>query len=257
MTEWQEHARRQARTRSVALLPMRPTDWLGGVPPEVDWLPVDFEIARIANRSRNPRVRTDDEIRQAYPDLGWLGRHLHLRLALWCYSVFGMADDRAQVLAEIDRLAEQIWNIQDLKDVAMRVLNCATEEERFRYVDPLFDLCDVLDELDPYQEECLELWNTLARPQGGRPADFLRTGFVEALKPFWELVTGSPLPRNADGPFASLVAAAWDSLGAHMPEISWDSALRRHDSSATPLDAIERSKEQLRYAYTRLWVPAT
>ena len=68
--------------------------------------------------------------------------------------------------------------------------------------------------------------------EGGRPAHGWKACLVMRMAGFWYIITGTQPPVSDDGDFADLVSAAWNSLHPDIPEIKWDSFVRRFASGS-------------------------
>jgi hypothetical protein len=75
--------------------------------------------------------------------------------------------------------------------------------------------------------------------KGGKPAQSWKVCFVFRLAAFWHIITGEQPPLSHDSDFAGLVSAAWNSLHPKIPEITWDSYVRRFAKWADLQEALE------------------
>jgi hypothetical protein len=96
----------------------------------------------------------------------------------------------------------------------------------------------------------------IAIPPGedGRPAQNWKAWLVYRVAGFWHIITGEQPSTSPDGPFAKLVAAAWNSFNPKIPEVDWDSFVGRFAKSGSLEEALETAGIATACA-RRLWQP--
>ncbi len=79
-----------------------------------------------------------------------------------------------------------------------------------------------IERLEKFTKDALTL-----NKRDGRLPNYSKLNFVTGLANLWRIMTGKDASKDLSSPFASFVSAAWASLGKDLPEISWDSQIRR------------------------------
>lgn len=234
---------RNARSR---LLANGWTDWRDGFPPPEYRLPVDQQLAQLTAVIPSP-----SEVRARYPknwvspEKGWPSHEIAARVQLSWYaevefqnSITHAADEALLARGQLDRLrAHEKAFAECLR------LNPTDMEVRSRLEQVLTDMAKVTAQL------------RASRPsEGGRPAQNWKAWFVYRVAGFWHIITGEQPSTSPDGPFAKLVAAAWNSFNPKIPEVDWDSFVGRFAKSGSLEEALETAGIANACA-RRLWQP--
>ena len=197
------------------------------------------------------RIPSPSEVRARYPknwvspEKGWPSHEIAARVQLSWYaevefqnSITHAADEALLARGQLDRLrAHEKAFAECLR------LNPTDMEVRSRLEQVLTDMAKVTAQL------------RASRPsEGGRPAQNWKAWFVYRVAGFWHIITGEQPSTSPDGPFAKLVAAAWNSFNPKIPEVDWDSFVGRFAKSGSLEEALETAGIANACA-RRLWQP--
>jgi hypothetical protein len=226
------------------LIPATMMSWPNGLPPARWRLPIDDELTLLTRRKRSPVVRGDSVIQAEFPALNWDGPYRAARFVLFEFFVLRLPENAAY---------RRVWIIKEAE--AHLGLICDIQKSVCAYVDAIDGSFHKPDYLSPgprrlpgsRQSEffknfaqlqvmgitVVEILERITREflrnnkKGGRPPALWKSDFVTALANLWRIMTGEDASKDLTSPFASFVAAAWNSLGEELPEISWGSQIAR------------------------------
>jgi hypothetical protein len=215
---------RNVRTR---LLPTGWSDWHDGLPPTEHKLDVDKQLDKLTAGWR--KILSASEVRERYPTTSiksWPSHQTALRFQLVWYAEVEFQDF-------ITYLVEYLCLTQTDKEIRSVLAHVGAAEAR---------ASSQLREIRP--------------SEGGKPAQGWKAWFVFRLAAFWYIITGEPPPESPDSVFAGLVSAGWNSLHPKIPEITWESFVRRFAKSPdlNLKEALETASIASLYAH-RMWRP--
>jgi hypothetical protein len=219
-------------------------------PGSQEWLPIDDFLATLASRRRSPKLLSVTERGARIAALQfdsvnvWVRRFLHI-----CFQDIAYSDPSKWKVAR-DQAHEFLRNSISLTD--------ALESFLAQYADvglPYFGDGQTREtkaerswfsfnvEVRLKQAGAnLTLMNTWAwqrlddvSPEhGGRPRLKWREEFIGSLAHAWWALTNCTPSANPQSLFADFVEAAWRSGGDHLPELSWERAIRNVCKDYTP-----------------------
>jgi len=240
-------AEKFVRSARTLLLPKGWSDWRDGFPPREHELQVDQKLAQLADGRR--RILSPSEVRAHHPKMYWPSHEVAIRLQLAWYA-------EAEFQNRITYTANEA-------PVARQRLDLLRQSEEYlaEYLRLIATDTEIQSAVELVQKAKARVSTELdvSRPlEGGKPAQSWKAWFVFRLAGFWHIITGEQPSPSPNGAFAGLVSAAWNSLHPKIPEIKWDSFVRRFARSASREEALEEALETASivsvYAY-RIWRP--
>jgi hypothetical protein len=234
---------RNART---LLLPTGWTNWRDGIPPPEHKLAVDQVLGQLAAGRR--RILSPSEVRAFYlkkgwpsPEKGWPSHETAVRVHLTWYAEVEFQDFITYAAKEAPLARRRL----DLLCAAEKSLVeddlCLTETDT--------EIRSVLGQVRAAKARASSQLREIRPTEGGKPAQSWKAWFVFRLAAFWHIITGKQPPISPDSDFAGLVSTAWNSLHSKIPEITWDSYVRRFAKSANLKEALKTASIASLYAH--------
>jgi hypothetical protein len=228
------------RRARALLLPTGWSDWPNGRPPLKHKLPIDDELAQLL--SCRKRILSADEVRARHPKVNWPSHGTAVRFQLAWYAEVEFQDSITYAANEAPvetRRLELLGRSEESLAEYFRLTPTDTEmQSAFRKAKAKAsaNLC-------------------VMRPtQGGKPAQSWKAWFVFRLAAFCHIITGEQPSSSPNSAFAELVSAAWNSLHPNIPEIKWETFVRRFTGSESLEEALETAFIASLYAH-RIWRP--
>jgi hypothetical protein len=232
--------REKVEAAGPRLIPPTIMSWANGLPPHQCRLPIDDVLTILVRRKHRPFIRSDTVILAEFPTLNWDGPYRTARYYLHGFLMFGMHDQtifhtqRMRITKAMIKLLRDIQisihvyvdTNEEVNDLKTLQSDARTAEERawHRNFDALKKAIRNAEFLEKVAQSTLRDYE-----KGGRPPAYWKSNFVSTLAELWRVMTGCVASRDLTSEFASFVSAAWTSLGNDLPEISWDSQIRRRE----------------------------
>jgi hypothetical protein len=223
------------------LLPPGWRDWPKGHPPLKHKLPIDDELPRLS--SGRKKILSAGEVRIRHSKIYWPSHEIAIRLQLTWYAKAEFQDSIAYAANEAPLARRRFDHLSSIDKSLDEYFSLTPRDTEVRSAAELVRTAKarVSSEL-----------RAIRSPQGGKPAQNWKAWFVVRLAGFWHIITGEQPSSSPDGVFAELVSAAWNSLHSNIPEIKWDTFVRRFAGSAN-LDELLRTAVIASICAHRLW----
>jgi hypothetical protein len=226
---------RDART---LLLPKGWNDWCDGLPPPEHRLSVDQKWAPLA-RSRR-RVLTPSEVRARHPQIYWPSHEVAIRLQLAWYTEVEFQNRITYAANKAVDARRRLHRLRAREKFLAKYLRLTPMDSEIQSTVELLQKASV--------KVSAEL-HAIHPPEGGKPGQSWKAGFVFRLAGFCYIITGEQSSPSTNSAFAALVRAAWNSLHPNIPLIDWDSYVHRFARSASLEEALETALITSFYAH--------
>jgi len=228
------------RRAPTLLLPTGWREWGDGHLPREHKLPLDEELARLSRKG----MLSSNEVRARH-STNWPSHEVAIRCQLTWYTNIEFQDGITHAAEEARIARRQLQLLSTSRESLDKYLSLAPTDTEIRSATEL---------VRKAQAKVSSKLHACRPREGGKPAQNWKAWFVFRLAAFWYIVMGKQPSSSPDSAFADLVDAAWNSLHQKIPEIKWDTFVRRFAKSADLKEARETAFLASLCAH-RIWRP--